>query len=134
MRRVYRDRFTLISVHSPTEQPLESLQKRIAKSHDVPEKWTNFLAQATKIMARDEHDDEHPFGQNVREAFTQGDVYVANQPAADLKDGVARYLRLLFGDPFLTPTRDEYAMFQTHTGGAALRRPQPPGWSGNLCG
>ena len=35
-------------------------------------------------MARDEHDDEHPFGQNVREAFTQGDVYVANQPAADL--------------------------------------------------
>lgn len=52
MRRVYRDRFTLISVHSPTEQPLESLQKRIAKSHDVPEKWTNFLAQATKIMAR----------------------------------------------------------------------------------
>lgn len=119
MRRVYRDRFTLISVHSPTEQRLESLQKRIAKSHDAPEKWTNFLAQATKIMARDEHDDEHPFGQNVREAFTQGDVYVANQPAADLKDGVARYLRLFFGDPFLTPTRDEYAMFQTHT--AALR-------------
>ncbi len=70
-------------------------------------------------MGRDEHDDEHKFGQNVREAFTQGDVYVANKPPSKLKEGVARYMRLFFGDPFLTPTRDEYAMFQTHT--AALR-------------
>ena len=50
-------------------------------------------------MARDEHDDEHKFGQNVREAFTQGDVYVPTKPAAELKTGVARYLRLFFGDP-----------------------------------
>ncbi len=119
MRRVYRDRFTLISVHSPTEQRLEALKARIAKSHQVPEKAVEFLPEASKLMARDEHDDEHTFGQNVREAFTQGDVYVANRPASDLGAGVSRYLRLFFGDPFLTPTRDEYAMFQAHT--AALR-------------
>jgi deoxycytidylate deaminase len=119
MRRVYRDRFVLISVHSPTERRREVLEERIAISHDRPEKASEFRPQASRIMARDEHDDDHPYGQNVREAFTQGDVYVANQPAAELGQGVARYFRLFFGDPFLTPTRDEYAMFQAHT--AALR-------------
>jgi len=119
MRRVYRDRFTLISVHSPTAQRLDALAKRIAKSHGEPQNASKYRDQAERIMARDEHDDEHRFGQNVREAFTFGDVYVANKPAAELRGGVMRYLRLFFGDPFLTPTRDEYAMFQAHT--AALR-------------
>jgi deoxycytidylate deaminase len=119
MQRVYRDRFTMISVHSPTEQRLKALAKRIAKSHGTPQKAAEYEPKAKELMARDEHDDEHSWGQNVREAFTQGDVYVPTKPPAQLKAGVARYLRLFFGDPFLTPTRDEYAMFQTHT--AALR-------------
>jgi deoxycytidylate deaminase len=119
MRRIYRDRFTLISVHSPTEERLEALAKRIAKSHGTPQKAADFREDAKRIMTRDEHDDEHKFGQNVREAFTQGDVYVPNKPSGELKAGTERYLRLFFGDPYLTPTRDEYAMFQTHA--AALR-------------
>jgi deoxycytidylate deaminase len=70
-------------------------------------------------MKRDEHDDDHEFGQNVREAFIEGDIYVSTRPQEDLERGIARYFRLFFGDPYLTPTRDEYAMFQTHA--AALR-------------
>lgn len=119
LRRIYRDRFTLISVHSPTEERLEALAKRVAKSHGTPQKAADFRMDAERIMRRDEHDDEHEFGQNVREAFTQGDVYVPNKPPRELKAGIERYLRLFFGDPFLTPTRDEYAMFQTHA--AAIR-------------
>jgi deoxycytidylate deaminase len=119
MRRIYRDRFSLISVHSPTAERLDALAGRIAKSHGEPQKAADYRAQAERIMSRDEHDDEHSFGQNVREAFTLGDVYVANEPEETLAGGVGRYLRLFFGYPFLTPTRDEYAMFQAHT--AALR-------------
>jgi cytidine deaminase len=70
-------------------------------------------------MDRDEHDDEHGFGQNVREAFVQGHFYASTHPEGELAAGIARYFRLFFGDPFVTPTRDEYVMFQTHT--AALR-------------
>jgi cytidine deaminase len=119
MRRVYRERFTLISVHAPTTQRRDALAMRIAESHGAPQNAAGYREQAERIMARDEYDDEHQFGQNVREAFTFGDVYVASRPAAELSGGVTRYLRLFFGDPFLTPTRDEYAMFQAHT--AALR-------------
>jgi cytidine deaminase len=119
MRRIYRDRFILISVHSPTEERFKSLKLRIAKSHGKPQKADNFADQANRIMKRDEHDDDHGFGQNVREAFTEGDVYVSTQPQSGLGEKVARYFRLFFGDPFITPSRDEYAMFQTHA--AALR-------------
>jgi cytidine deaminase len=48
-----------------------------------------------------------------------GDVYVSTHPHKELKDGIERFLCLFFGDPFLTPSQDEYAMFQTHA--AALR-------------
>lgn len=119
MRRIYRDRFSLISVHSPTAHRLDALAERIARSHGEPEKAADHRVEAERIMARDEHDDDHRHGQNVREAFTLGDVYVANDPGVELAGGVNRYLRLFFGDPFLTPTPDEYAMFQAHT--AALR-------------
>jgi cytidine deaminase len=119
MRRIYRDRFILISVHSPTDARLEALKEKIANSHKVPERVDDFTAAAEQIMNRDEHDDDHGWGQNVREAFVMGHIYVSTQPKRDLTEGIARYFRLFFGDPFVTPTPDEYAMFQTHT--AALR-------------
>lgn len=119
LRSVYRDRFTLISVHSPTDLRRKSVLEKIAVSHGVPEHPERFEEIATEIMRRDEHDDEHGFGQNVREAFVKGDVYVSTDPPEDLPGEIGRYFRLFFGDPFVTPSRDEYAMFQAHT--AALR-------------
>lgn len=119
MRRIYRDRFILISVHSPTEDRFKSLKLRIAKSHGHPQRADDFTDEANRIMKRDEHDDVHGFGQNVREAFIEGDVYVSTQPKSELGEKIVRYFRLFFGDPFITPSRDEYAMFQTHA--AALR-------------
>ena len=119
LRRVYRDRFTLISVHSPTEDRRHALRRKIASSHGSPEHPERFADIAATIMDRDEHDDDHGFGQNVSEAFVSGDVYVSTHPDSGLKDQVARYFKLFFGFPFSTPTKDEYAMFQAHT--AALR-------------
>jgi deoxycytidylate deaminase len=119
LRSVYRDRFTLISVHSPTDVRRRALLQKVAASHGVPEHPERFDSVATEVMRRDEHDDDHGFGQNVREAFVKGDVYVSTHPSGELPKETGRYLRLFFGDPFVTPNPDEYAMFQAHT--AALR-------------
>lgn len=119
LRRVYRNRFILISVHSPTEARMDALQSKIAESHGAPQRASEFADAARELMERDEHDADRDFGQNVRDTFTEGDAYVSTTPQAELPDGVNRYLQLFFGDPFLTPTRDEYAMFQAHA--AALR-------------
>ena len=117
MRRIYRDRFIAISVHASTDTRREALKQKIAASHERPERPEEFREAAEEIMERDEHDDEHGFGQNVREAFVLGHIYVSADN--DVKAGIARYFRLFFGHPFETPTREEYAMFQSHT--AALR-------------
>lgn len=119
MRRIYRDRFIAISVHSPTDARREDLGQKISASYGRPERPEDYAKAVDKIMKRDEHDDDHGFGQNVRETFVLGHIYVSTDPDADLRDGIDRYFRLFFGHPFETPTRDEYAMFQTHT--AALR-------------
>jgi cytidine deaminase len=119
MRKIYGDRFTLISVHAPTGARLNALQKKIAASRKTPQKANTFKSVAEKIMKRDEHDDDHRFGQNVRETFVEGDVYISTQSGTNFADEIKRYLGLFFGNPFLTPTQDEYAMFQTHA--AALR-------------
>jgi len=119
MRRIYRDRFIAISVHSPTDVRREDLRQKISASYGRPERPDDYSASTDEIMKRDEHDDERGFGQNVREAFVMGHIYVPTDPEAELSTGIERYFRLFFGHPFETPTQDEYAMFQTHT--AALR-------------
>jgi deoxycytidylate deaminase len=47
------------------------------------------------------------------------DVFVDARSKPGLIPSIGRFVELLFGHPFHTPTRDEYAMFHAH--GAALR-------------
>jgi deoxycytidylate deaminase len=119
LRKTYGQRFILISVHTPTKERLASLAKRIAKSRGKPQSAKRFEVAATRLMERDERDETTDCGQNVRETFTLGDVYVSTSPATEMASGIGRYMALFFGHPFLTPTRAEYAMFQAHA--AALR-------------
>jgi len=119
LRKTYGPRFILISVHTPTKDRLASLAKRIAKSRDKPQRAKQFESAAAQLMERDERDETTDCGQNVRETFTLGDVYVSTSPAGEMASGIGRYMALFFGNPFLTPTRAEYAMFQAHA--AALR-------------
>lgn len=117
LRQIYRDRFIAISVHASTDSRKEALKQKIAASHERPEQLEDYKEPAEEIMRRDEHDDDRGFGQNVREAFVLGHIYVSTND--DVKAGITRYFRLFFGYPFETPTREEHAMFQSHT--AALR-------------
>jgi len=119
LRRVYGARLILISVHTPASVRGAALQKRIAETRGAPERADGFAGEAEHLMVRDERDEERDFGQNVRATFTSGDVYVASTPEREIASGVQRYLALYFGNPFLTPTREEYAMFHAHA--AALR-------------
>jgi cytidine deaminase len=119
LRRVYRDRFLLLSVHSPTGIRLARLETKIARSVGRPQDSSAFAEEAISLMKRDEWDERKVWGQQVRDTFTEADAYVSTHPTGALERGIRRFLRLYFGDPFITPTRDEYAMFHAHA--AALR-------------
>jgi deoxycytidylate deaminase len=98
LRNVYGDGFYLLGISSS-----KSCRLKYLKGKGISRK------RATKLIARDESE-EMKFGQHTREAFHLADCFV-NIDDTNFCDQVGRFLDLIFGKPFLTPTKDEYSMF-----------------------
>ena len=109
LRRLYNRSFYAISVYSPFSERLEFLKRAISRSHSQPLRKANFEERALELVRRDQNEPENPFGQNVRDAFCQADLFV--RAGASEKAELERFFRLLFGDPKETPTIQEHAMF-----------------------
>lgn len=117
LRYVYGRAFNVISTYTPRQDRVEKLASIIAESRGETS-TDRFRAQAEELIQIDEQE-ENKLGQSVRESFPRGDFFVDARSAERLQVSLARYVRLLFGHPFETPTRDEFAMF--HAYAAALR-------------
>lgn len=108
LRGVYGGGFFLIGVYSSEKVRLEYLQDRKGMS----------LAQAQALLHRDQDEADDALGQHTRDAFTLSDVFIS---ANDDKQ-LARFIELVFGHPFHTPTAREHAMFLAYS--ASLRSAQ----------
>lgn len=91
LRRVYGSGFFLVGL-SATESERRDLLERGMSSDD-----------AGRLIARDT-ESENKHGQQTRKTFELADVWVRNE------DQLCRFLDLVFGDPFRTPTADEDGM------------------------
>lgn len=118
LRKIYGSGFFLLSAYSPREKRVHNLAKKIAESHHSSN-INSYRPKAEEILVRDEIDISTTYGQNVRDAFPLADVFIDVNSASDAKKAVNRFIELLFGYPFHTPTKDEFAMF--HAKSAALR-------------
>lgn len=107
LRKVYQQGFFLIGVSSSKAQRLEYMtrEKGILKP------------EAEALIQRDESE-EDKLGQHTRETFHLADAFL-NMDSANWKTDLERIFNLLFGYPYSTPTRDEYAMFMAFS--ASLR-------------
>lgn len=117
LRKVYGPGFLLVGAYSPRNTRVENLAKGIAQSHHSV-RFADYLSQAEALNKRDEEEGEQ-FGQYVRETFPMADVFISAGEKEELERSVDRFVRLLFGHPYETPTPDEYAMFVAR--GGALR-------------
>ena len=112
-RRIYGNGFYLIGLTVDKAQRQDYLQTEL--NCDVNE--TNALIE------RDEHEDDtqyfgkdgYNYGQRTRDTFHLADVFLPLEEVEERE----RFLQLVFGDPFVTPTRDEHAMFMAFA--SALR-------------
>jgi deoxycytidylate deaminase len=107
LRETYRQGFFLIGVSSSKENRLKHLIKR--KGVDE--------AEAQRLILRDENEEDKD-GQHTRETFHLSDAFI-NGDSPDLTKDLSRIFDLLFGYPYATPTKDEYAMFMAFS--ASLR-------------
>jgi cytidine deaminase len=118
LRSIYGTAFFPIAVYLPKTERVKRLAKRIRESREIfnPKGWEE---QALSLIERDEKEDGNPFGQSVRDVFHECDVFFDATDENALADQVARFVHILFGHPFKTPTREEYGLF--HAKAAALR-------------
>ncbi len=112
LRNLYGQSFYAISIFSEKEKRLKQLVNRF---NTRPNKETD----AAHLSNRDETDQQKPNGQNVRETFPFADLFLNVDKVSDAKAHISRFVQLLFGNTFRTPTQDEYAMFFAQ--GAAYR-------------
>ena len=114
LRDTYRSSFFLISVYSSRDLRIENLSKKIAKSRhkNNPEE---FHSKAVDLIQRDEFEKStKKFGQNVRDTFSQADIFVDASELhgyEKIHSSLKRFVELIFGNTFHTPTDDEFGMF-----------------------
>lgn len=108
LREVYKSGFYLIALHASEEARFA----RLTSLHGVTSD------EARRLISRDQGDAEPDYGQQTRDTFQMADVFIL-QDSSKMQDQLDRFLRLVFGDPLTTPTRDEHAMFMAYA--ASLR-------------
>jgi deoxycytidylate deaminase len=117
LREVYGSSCYVVAAYAPREYRRDWLARRIAGSHHASE-WDRYKTDAEDLIDRDAYG-RAKYGQNVRDTFPMADVFLDAAEPGHLKRQAVRFVDLLFGHPFQTPTRDEHAMFLAS--GAALR-------------
>jgi deoxycytidylate deaminase len=117
LREVYGASCYVVGAYASREQRRNRLAQCIAASQHSSD-WERHISEAEHLIDRDACE-RVKFGQNVRDTFPLADVFLNAAEPGQLKTQTERFVDLLFGHPYTTPTRDEHAMFLA--AGAALR-------------
>jgi cytidine deaminase len=105
LRRLYGPAFIAIALYAPPKKRLQYLLAR-ARGEEP-------LARA--LLARDDKE-RKDLGQRVSDAFYVCDYIVdATKSDGQIEADLKRLFKLLFGDPHITPTRDELGMYIART-------------------
>lgn len=118
LRMVYGKQFVSVSVYSSEDERIEHIEEQQRKKLSGLVDAIKLRNSASELVAQDSKEDGLP-GQNVRDAFPLGDVFVDGQNKATCSATTSRFIRLLFGNNQITPTRDEYGMYMAKS--ASLR-------------
>jgi cytidine deaminase len=119
LRQVYGKLFFQISAYSsPAEREL-LLLKKIKESHFGSLDESEARCQAVQLMAQDYLEADTVYGQQIRETFPLGDVFVDGVNRKNCETMIKRFVNLIFGDNSLTPNHHEYGMYLAKS--AALR-------------
>jgi deoxycytidylate deaminase len=106
LRQIYRPGFYLIGIAADDDEQRSFLVKRKGLSRE----------EAQELIARDQ-DDKKAHGQRTRDTFYLSDVFLELR-ASKYQAQLERFLELVFGRPFVTPTREEHAMFMAYASAA----------------
>jgi deoxycytidylate deaminase len=106
LREVYRPGFFLIGIASDDDE-----------QHQYLEQVKGLTPEEARIVIKRDQDEQLTYGQRTRDTFYLADVFV-ELTEERYKSQLERFLELVFGHPFKTPTREEHAMFLAYASSA----------------
>lgn len=108
LRKIYQQGFYLLGIHADVKRRLAHLTSDKCIDEN----------QAKELTSIDE-DEKIPHGQRTRDTFHLSDLFLSLGSNTDtIKNSIQRFLELIFGNPHLHPTFDEYAMFMAFSSSA----------------
>ncbi|SIS83028.1 Deoxycytidylate deaminase [Chryseobacterium ureilyticum] len=101
LKKIYSENFFSISIFSPMEDRKSNLKAKRFENAEIE----------TIIEIDDKQKDK--FGQNVRDAFVEGDLFVrtSKDNITKIESKITRFLHLIFETSIITPTIEEIAMY-----------------------
>ena len=103
LRQIYGDTLCLIGVFAP-----DAIRRDRLVNLGVD------MADVQKILDRDQGE-MVTFGQMTRKVFVEADFFICNDGKTEaLRDGISRYLEIIFDSGVHTPTRTESAMYEAN--------------------
>lgn len=121
LRRIYGNRFILISIYAKKDERITWLSKAIARSRENSElAYTKFEDDAKRLIDIDDAESED-FGQKVRDTFPKADFFARwpgkieeknSSSGSSFENQFLRFIQLLLGNPDCPPTNEEFLMFQ----------------------
>lgn len=109
LRNIYGNKMIFISIVESQKNRRKNLIEKIAKAHRST-KPKKFESLADKLIEKDRERLDSDIGQNISDTFPLADYFIRG--GSRLKGDISRFLRILFGDQSVTPTRLEYSMFE----------------------
>lgn len=119
LRRVYGRQFILVSAYSPQEVRRQRIEQRERQSRGGLIKDVEAQNLANELVVQDAKETLEDHGQNVRDAFPLGDVFIDATSREACEATLQHFVYLLFGNNHITPTYDEYGMYMAKS--ASLR-------------
>ena len=102
LKKLYGHTFFQISIFESEEKRKETLNNSVGMT----------IEEAVRLIKRDEKEDDK-WGQRTSVAFPLADYFVKfdNKSGIHIKNAVNRFIKLILGNPYITPTFSESAIY-----------------------
>lgn len=118
LKQVFGRNILFISCYDSKENRINNLVKNLLKTQRGRSR-TDLESEALKIMAIDEDERDHESGQRVLDCYQHADYVIDCQTKSSLSESAQRLVDIYFGNPFISPTKDEYCAY--HANAASYR-------------
>lgn len=108
--RVYGRNIIFLGCYAPKQSRVNYLVDRMRES-DRKSTQTKLESQALEIISTDEDETEETYGQKIIDCYPKSDFVLDCTSLKTLEASCDRFFRIYFGDPFVSPSKDEYCSY-----------------------